>query len=170
MLPSLVAAEAASAWEQASRPLPCRRVDGGQDRSRIWPEQGGQALCTLLGPFCQQPALQMLLRRLSRLEQLDPSRQRLWINRYRPGDQVPANRDVEGDCQRLVCLEAPLQPQLGGDLWIEGHRVSLRAGDAVMFAASQQRYGTSRIDSRRVHPSGFSRVTLGLRVFTAHGR
>lgn len=90
VLPSLVAAEAASAWEQSSRPLPCRRVDGGQDRSRIWLEQGGPALGTLLGPFCQQRALQVLLRRLSRLEQLDPSRQRLWINSYRPGDQVPA--------------------------------------------------------------------------------
>lgn len=54
-------------------------------------EQGGLALTTLLGPFCDQPVLQVMLRRLSGLEQLHPSRQRLWINRHRPGDQVLAS-------------------------------------------------------------------------------
>ena len=53
---------------------------------------------------------------------------------------------------------------------MEGQPVPLQATTRCLFAASQQRHGTSRIDSRRVHPSGFSRVTLVLRVFAVHGR
>lgn len=89
----------------------------------------------------------------------------MWLNRYRTGNRVPTHRDLDGDAQLVLCLQGLPQPERGGDLVLEGQRLPLATGDALLFAARQLRHGTNRIEGC-VHPaSGWSRVVLVLRLF-----
>lgn len=155
----------AAAWEQCSRDLPLRTVHVDGPGGELWLEQGGPALhCRLGAPF-RDPGLRWHLAGIAGVETLDPERDQLWINRYRPGNRVPIQRDHEGDTQLLVCLQGLPQPELGGDLELEGEPVPLAADDALLFAATRLRHGTSRIGAEQLHRSGYSRVVLVLRLF-----
>jgi len=165
LLPGFLPPALAAAWEVCSRDLPLRTVHVDGPGGELWLEQGGPALHSRLGFPFREPALRQHLAALAAVQAFDPERDQLWINRYRPGNRVPIHRDHEGDTQLLICLQGLPQPQLGGDLELEGEPVPLAAGDALLFAATRLRHGTSRIGAERLHRSGYSRVVLVLRLF-----
>lgn len=78
-------------------------VDG--PGGELWQEQGGSALEARLGFSFREPALRRHLAGIVGFQALDPQRDQLWINRYRPGKRVPIHRDREGNTQLLICLQ-----------------------------------------------------------------
>ncbi len=87
-----------------------------------------------------------------------------WINRYQPGDEVPEHVDADGDLQLLICLQAPPEPQRGGQTMIQGREVPLATGDVLLWKATLLPHGMSRIESPRLGESGASRVVCVFRL------
>jgi hypothetical protein len=99
------------------------------------------------------------------LPNLDDDATMVWINRYRPGDQVPTHCDRDGDTQLLLCLQQVIPAGAGGDTCIQGKPIPLGAGDALLFAANRLPHNMTRINEYVSCPTGWARVTCAMRFF-----
>jgi len=103
------------------------------------------------------------IERVTGLQGLAPERSMTWINRYAPGDEVPAHRDHFGDVQVLVCLRAP-EPGQGGQTYIGDTEVSLATGDVLIWHARVLEHGMTRIaTSAAADAAGACRVVCVFR-------
>ena len=95
---------------------------------------------------------------------LQTGRHAAWFNVYEEGQFIPAHKDVSGDVQLLICIDAPPE-DTGGHLWLkkQSNVLALAPGDILIFEAAKLVHGTTPVGSN----TGHSRVTLNVRIWAA---
>jgi hypothetical protein len=165
VLPGFVEPVTAAGWEVRYRELPSRRVHVGRETNTMWLEHRFADPSTALDGLAYAEDFLDLVRAITGLSGFDRVRTEVWINRYRPGDQVPHHCDRAGSTQLVLCLQGLPEPEKGGELFIRDEVVPLGTGDAVLFFARGLSHGVRPIGGTVVGPSGFARVTCVIRLF-----
>jgi hypothetical protein len=91
----------------------------------------------------------------------------IWAQAYHVGERIAWHRDGAGEIQLLVCLQATA-PECGGAFCLRADRkqetLNLKAGDAILFKASQLPHSTTVICLPTAHTPS-PRVTAVARFF-----
>ncbi len=169
LLPQFVEPAVAAGWEVQHRGLPGNKVHVGYEKQTKWLEQTFSQSSQALDGLAVADRLVELVTTVAGIDAIDPRRPLAWIPRYAPGDHVPTHCDGKGSTQFLLCLQGLAEPEQGGELHIREQPIPLRTGDAVLFFARGVPHGTMPIRSRRLGPSGYSRVTCVMRFFASEG-
>lgn len=166
VVPRCVPPALAAVWEVAARECWDRTTHYEDPAGGTWREQFFADLDVPCSGLARDGALLRQVAAATGVAGFDPARTLAWINRYGPGDQVPEHVDRAGDCQFLVCLQAP-PPDGGGVLHVDGRPVPLARGDALLWAAHTQRHHMTAITAPATRPSSAARVTFVMRLFAA---
>ena len=168
VIPRLVEPDLAANWELRHGQLPIKRacIDGTEEQR--WIEQSFADPREALDGFAFATSFANLVTRIAGFRTIEHKWTRVWINRYSPGDRVALHYDMAGSTQLLLCLQGLVEPERGGELILRDRIVPLRTGDAVLFFARGVPHGVQRIDGDKLGPSGFSRITCVIRLFSAN--
>lgn len=166
VVPGCVPPALAAVWEIAVRRCWERTTHYEDPGAGTWREQFFADLSVPCGGLAGDAAFLGQVADAIGADGFDPARTLAWINRYGPGDRVPEHTDRAGDCQFLLCLQAP-PASAGGVLHVAGRPVPLARGDGVLWEARTQPHGVTPLTDGAVGPSGALRVTFVVRLFAA---
>ena len=159
----------ATRWEQETRDLPGGPRCVPRMPMVTWFEQGflGDERSSPCDGLAVNAAFLAQVSAITGLGPFDQAQTQVWVNRYQPGEWVPPHQDRSGDCQLLICLEAPPEGAVGGVLHVEDQPVPLVAGDAVVFRASGLNHRMTPVEGDVRGPSGAARVVFVVRLSVA---
>ena len=163
-LSSLISTEIACRFEQETRNLPFSRVSVG-DNPATWDEHTLASDCEIVAMFSSAQVIQLI----STIAGFNSPVCDLicWIARYGNGEYIDRHTDGAGTVQLLVCLVAPPSENGGALVLVSGpseHCYVLRAGDAVLFAATAVEHCTIPLISSLACPDPV-RVVVVARYF-----
>lgn len=74
-----------------------------------------------------------------------------WLLRYPAGSEIPPHRDdAPRNAEHWRLNAAVVQPAEGGELTVDGARVALAPGDAIVFRPDAQTHAVSRVSGVRL--------------------